>query len=156
MVIGKGSPDLCPVVAVLDNMARRGNAVGPLFRFRDGRFLTRARFVAAVRSALVEAGLDARLYSGHSFRIGAATTAAVCGIQDSCIDKDAGPLAELSLHSVHVYVPLRTPPGCAARRGRTSLCLTEWVNRGVLFASVGHRFKLLMCRICGLWSKKGT
>ena len=99
-LLGKGSPDLCPVAAVLDNMARRGNAVGPLFRFRDGRFLTRARFVAAVRLALVEAGLDARLYSGHSFRIGAATTAAVCGIQDSCIDKDAGPLAELSLHSV--------------------------------------------------------
>ena len=62
---------------MLDNTARRGNAVGPLFQFRDGRFLTCARFVAAVRSALVEAGLDAKLYSGHSFRIGAATTAAV-------------------------------------------------------------------------------
>ena len=67
------------------------------------------------------------------------------------IDKDAGPLAELSLHSVCAY-----PPRCAARRGRTSLCLTGWVNRGVLFASGMHQFKLLMFSICGLWSKKGT
>ena len=117
LVIGKGSPELCPVAAVLDYMVRRGNATGPLFQFRDGRFLTRARFVAAVRSALVKVGLDARLYSGHSFRIGAATTAAFCGIYTGFIDQDAGTLAEFCLHIVCAY-----PPSCASRHGRTSLC----------------------------------
>ena len=85
LVIGKGSRDLCPVAAVLDYMVRRGSGAGPLFQFSDGRFLTRARFVTAVRSALSQAGLAAHMYSGHSFRIGAATTAALCGMQDSLI-----------------------------------------------------------------------
>ena len=58
---------------------------GPLFVFGDGRCLTRPRFVAALRLALGAAGIDARLYSGHSFRIGAATTAAIRGIPDSLI-----------------------------------------------------------------------
>ncbi len=53
--------------------------------FHNGRYLTRARFVEELQSALREAGVDARLYAGHSFRIGAATTAAQCGLQDSLI-----------------------------------------------------------------------
>ena len=64
------------------------------------------------------------------------------------IDKDTGLLAEPTQC-------MCIPPRCAARRGRTSLCLTEWVNRGVFFASVICT-KLQMFRICGLWSKKGT
>ena len=36
----------------------------------------REAFVAAVRKALAETGLATKDYTGHSFRIGAATTAA--------------------------------------------------------------------------------
>ena len=58
---------------------------GPLFRFRDGKPLTRQRVVSAVRGASVKSGIQAQLYTGHSFRIGAATTAAARGMEDSVI-----------------------------------------------------------------------
>ncbi len=74
---------LCPVAAVLAYVVWRGCRPGPLFLFADGRCLTRVRFVAALRLALREAGVDASLYADHSFRIGAATTASTCSIQDS-------------------------------------------------------------------------
>ena len=43
------------------------------------------RFVAKVREAMSLAGLNYDNYSGHSFRIGAAMTAAQKGISDSTI-----------------------------------------------------------------------
>ena len=43
------------------------------------------RFVESMRTALTQAGYKAKDYAGHSFRIGAATTAAQRGIQDSLI-----------------------------------------------------------------------
>jgi hypothetical protein len=83
--LGKSGAELCPVGAVLNYMVRRGGSPGPFFTFGDGRALTRERFVAALRRALASAGLDCSAYAGHSFRIGAATTAAQLGIQDSLI-----------------------------------------------------------------------
>ena len=66
-------------------MAMRRPSKGPLFLFEDGHPLTRERFVAKVREVLQQIGIDQSKYSGHSFRIGAATTAARTGIQDSLI-----------------------------------------------------------------------
>ena len=81
--IGATNGLLCPVAAVLSYMVERGNTPGPLFKWADSRYLTREKFVAHVRLALSAAGLMAINYAGHSFRIGAATTAAHCGIQDA-------------------------------------------------------------------------
>ena len=83
--IGVAGGPLCPVAAVLSYMVARGNSSGPLFTWEDNRFLTRDQFVRGVRAALSEAGYVAKDYAGHSFRIGAATTAAEHGIQDSLI-----------------------------------------------------------------------
>ena len=83
--VGKTTDRLCPVAALLSYIAVRGYGEGPLFIFSDGRFLTRDRFVAKVREAMSLAGLNYNDYSGHSFRIGAATTAAQKGISDSTI-----------------------------------------------------------------------
>ena len=47
--------------------------------------LSRECLVKRVRQALAPSGLDVAQYSGHSFRIGAATTAASVGIEDSLI-----------------------------------------------------------------------
>ena len=85
LYIGKGSPDLCPVTAALSYLLVRGRRDGPLFMFSDGRFLTRQRFVVAVRDALKTAGIECSKYCGHSFRIGAATTAASRGMEDAVI-----------------------------------------------------------------------
>ena len=83
--VGRTKNDLCPVAAVLAYMALRGQGPGPLFTFKDGKPLTRARLVAEVKQALATAGVDCSHYSGHSFRSGAATTAARQGIGDATI-----------------------------------------------------------------------
>ena len=77
--------DLCPVAALLTWLVYRGNSPGPLFFFRSGAHLTRPSMVVELRKALSEVGLDPNHFSGHSFRKGAATTAAAQGIPDSQI-----------------------------------------------------------------------
>ncbi len=83
--MGKTDTDLCPVTAMLRYLLERGWGAGPLFIFKDGRFLTRQRLVGAIREALQAAGMDPRKFGGHSFRIGAATTAAAVGMEDAVI-----------------------------------------------------------------------
>ena len=85
VILGRTGHDLCPVAAVLDYLGSRGSDSGPLFRWSDGRPLTRTRFVEEVRTALQRANLPAKNFAGHSFRIGAATTAAAAGVEDSTI-----------------------------------------------------------------------
>ena len=72
MVVGKVDGPLCLVSAVLEYLVARGVGTGPLFHFRDGTPLTRNRLVEQVRRG--SSNVDSALYSGHSFRIGAATT----------------------------------------------------------------------------------
>ena len=78
--LGRTDTVLCPVGALLSYLVMRGPGEGPLFRFKDGQALTRTGLVSALRKALAKAGLKPEMYAGHSFRIGAATTAAVCGV----------------------------------------------------------------------------
>ena len=85
LVLGKTGKVLCPVASMMAFLATRGNEGGPLFRFEDGTYLTRAHFVKELKRALVGGDIDAEKYRGHSFRIGAATTAAEKGIEDSVI-----------------------------------------------------------------------
>ena len=70
---------------MIDYLSKRGMSPGPLFHFEDGRALSRQLFVEAVRKGLRMAGMEQDKYCGHSFRIGAATTAAAKGIEDSLI-----------------------------------------------------------------------
>ena len=41
--------------------------------------------MARVRAALDSAGINKKKYAGHSFKIGAATTASACGLSDATI-----------------------------------------------------------------------
>lgn len=83
--VGRTKCKLCPVAAVLSYMTKRGQSPGPLFWFSNKKPLTRSRFVTEVKEALTKAGMDSSGYSGHSFRSGAATTAAKCGQGDATI-----------------------------------------------------------------------
>lgn len=54
----------------------------PLFLFQNGNSLSRAVLIQQTRLALSSLGFDGSLYSGHSFRAGSATTAAMAGTPD--------------------------------------------------------------------------
>lgn len=83
--LGRTDTIPCPVAAILSYLSKRPSTPGPLFLFQDGTPLTRATLVSQVRQALVLAGINGSHYSGHSFRIGAATAAAEAGYSDSFI-----------------------------------------------------------------------
>ena len=85
IVLGRTDNALCPVTALLAYLAIRGRGPGFLFLFADGRPLTKQRFISKVREALASVGVDPSQYAGHSFRIGAATTANARGLNDSTI-----------------------------------------------------------------------
>ena len=71
--------EICPVKAMRDYVQARGSADGDLFVHFGGRPLTRNQFQAVLKKGAGVLGWDIALYSSHSFRIGAATTAAANG-----------------------------------------------------------------------------
>ena len=83
--LGRTNTVPCPVTAILRYLSLRSPSQGPLFIFQDGTPLTRASLVSHLRAALAQAGVYSSGYSGHSFRIGAATAAAQAGYADSFI-----------------------------------------------------------------------
>lgn len=85
IVLGVTRTDLCPVQALLEYLSLRGREPGPLFLWSDGKPVTKTRLVEEVRLALRGAGLPEKEFAGHSFRIGAATTASAAGVEDSTI-----------------------------------------------------------------------
>ena len=99
-------------------MALRGGEPGPLFKWKSGKYLTRAKFITSLRTALSAAGYDERKFTSHSFRIGAVTTAAQCGLEDSLI-KTLGRW-ESSAYTRYI----RTPP-------QTLQSVTETLISGV-------------------------
>ena len=102
--LGATGTVLCPVSSLLGYLAVRPPAHGPLFVFQDGSTLSRPRLVQSLRQALSSVGVDDSPFSGHSFRIGAATTAAKAGINDSLIQT----LGRWKSSAFTLYI--RTPP----------------------------------------------
>jgi hypothetical protein len=83
--LGRTGDELCPIAAMLGYLAYRPSHPGFLFLFQDGSTLSRPRLCHELHQALQIAGVPTVGYSGHSFRIGAATTAARLGLSDSLI-----------------------------------------------------------------------
>jgi len=78
--IGKTSQPICPVEAMKCYLSRRGNSPGPLFLYASGKPLTKDALTTETRQLLSFLGFKASDYAGHSYRIGAATTAASVGL----------------------------------------------------------------------------
>jgi len=77
--------DFCQVTALAAYLAVRGTLPGPFFLLANGCPLTREMFVTRVKALLTKTGLNSAHYSGNSFRIGAATSAAALGVEESVI-----------------------------------------------------------------------
>ena len=85
ILLGATGSELCPVRAVLDYIAVRGTQLGAFFLSSSQRPVAKPWFVEESRHILSVIGLPQQQYAGHSFRIGAATTAALAGVEDSMI-----------------------------------------------------------------------
>ena len=85
ILMGRTRTPLCPVAAILVFIACRGNQQGLLFLDAQHGIIRKAWFTEQIRGVLKTAGLPYQSYAGHSFRIGAVTTAALVGIEDSTI-----------------------------------------------------------------------
>lgn len=79
---------LCPVKAMRRYMQLRlqqgVNSESALFYYNQSS-ITRVKFIEYMRQVLEVVGLDTKNYNGHSFRIGAATSAAAAGVEDHLI-----------------------------------------------------------------------
>ena len=88
IVIGRANSNLCPISAMVAYLESRPtfHNPGPLFIFQSGSFLTRGRLASETRLLLSKGRLDSSEFAGHSFRIGAATSAASANLpQPTCL-----------------------------------------------------------------------
>lgn len=83
---------LCPYLALQTYIARRNDkftlrqhSSEPLFLTEAGFPLTRTVFIQHVKNILAKLGLDTSKYSGHSFRIGAASSGCSARLEDHLI-----------------------------------------------------------------------
>jgi len=83
--LGATDSTVCPVLGVLPYVTLRETQAEPLFITEHSEGLTQKIFSMALDSLLADLQLNHTHYSSHSFRIGAATTAAQANIPDACI-----------------------------------------------------------------------
>ena len=118
-------------MAMFGYLKVRGSHSGPLFYWQSGSPLSKSNFVDKVRSALTKANLPADNFAGHSFRVGAATTAASAGICDSSIQslgqwKSNYYISELPPNSWQESL-LQCQLQCAIFKFSQLSCLPHWI-----------------------------
>ncbi len=78
--LGKTSKPVCLVMVLRKYLAIRPSHQGALFIWKDGSSHSQSQLVRELRQILKSANIDHSAYSGHSFRIGAVTSAARAGV----------------------------------------------------------------------------
>ena len=100
--IGSSGKPICPVAALRAYLDLRGHAPGPLFDTSTGSPLTPVIVNHWLRSVFT-AARHGSSFSNHSFRIGAASSAASTGIPDHLIMQNAWPLVQPRVPTLHSY-----------------------------------------------------
>lgn len=85
--IPASSTDLCPVKALFRYLSLRGTQPGVLFLDDDGQPFSSRVFRICLSRIAAKAGLASRGITPHSFRVGAATSAAAIGIPVETIQR---------------------------------------------------------------------
>ena len=119
VTLGVTSTSTCPVAALTNYRTLPSTSPSPLFTFADGSFLTREKLTAHLRTLLTASGYKAEKYASHSFRIGAATTAALAGLPDWQIQA----LGRWSSDCYTRYI--RSPPEILAQASRRLAVQTQ-------------------------------
>lgn len=83
----KNERSTCPVAAVHQYIQLRGPVSGPLFTFPGSLPVSYQFFSSCLKNSLAWAGVCTHQYTSHSFRIGAASTAAASGVSDEEIQQ---------------------------------------------------------------------
>ena len=94
----------CPVQAMTFYLKVRGKVPGPLFCNQDGQPVLRSQFTSELNTVLSFCWLNPALYKGHSFRNGAATSAAERGLSDAQIPQ----LGRWRSNAFHKYIRVTT------------------------------------------------
>ena len=101
--LARSGSSICPYTAVHRFISNSPVVLGPLFRFADGKFLTRQILSGIINQLLQSTVHKDAHFTSHCFRIGAATSAAASGLPDWLIKV----LGRWSSDSYQTYI--RTP-----------------------------------------------
>lgn len=101
IVLARTDTDVCPVSALMSYLHVRGSTPGPLFLLSDGTPLTKGKLNVHLQHVLKQCGWPG-IFTLHSFRVGAATTAASLGFPDYLIQA----LGRWTSDAYKVYVKL--------------------------------------------------
>ena len=110
--IGTSGTNICAVRALMTYLHHRGNTPGALFLLPNGQPLSRDKVCSWLTDAMTRIG-ESGHYSGHSFRIGAATTAAQVGIPDHLIKTLGRWISDA--YQLYIKTPTSVLEGVAAR-----------------------------------------
>ena len=118
IVLARSDCAICPVAALMCYLRLRGPTKGPLFMHEDGAPLTRVNLNIRLQKVLSSAGWQGR-YTLHSFRVGAATTAAALGFPEHLIKA----LGRWNSDAYKVYIRLSAARLQAASRSLASCAM---------------------------------